>query len=117
MDRVDLTPLDGTDRQRRWRQGGAAEWDTSAVTFGRLAGGRWFAERTGHLSDFEDRQGGACVFGADELGHTLALRLAYSWMRDGEWRAQPAKFGADAKPCDGLPWQRRGGDWYLPGEL
>ncbi len=115
MDRLDLTRQHGVDRQRRWRHGGAQTYATTSVTFGRLAYGRWFAERTGRDADNDDRQQGACVFGADDQARELALRLAYSWMRQGEWRAQPAAVGPDGKPLDNLPWVRRGSDWMLEG--
>jgi hypothetical protein len=115
MDRVDLVWQFGTDRQRRWRQGGISEWNTTSVQFGRLADGRWFADRSGYLADTEDRQKGACVFSADERGRTLALRLAYRWMSEGEWRPQPASFDGSGQPTDGLPWRRSGGQWFLDG--
>jgi hypothetical protein len=113
VERVDLRWQHGTDRHRRWRRGGSQSWATTSITFGRLADGRWFAYRSGHGADRDDRQQGACVFGVDEQARTLALRLAYSWMREGEWRPVPASFGPDARPSDGLRWVRRGADWFL----
>ena len=110
VDRVDLTRVYGTERQRRWRQGSAQEWDASTVTFGRLADGRWFAERTGAQAPGD---GDAFVFSADDQGRELALRLAYGWMRGGSYEPIPAAYGADGKPMDGLPWVRVGSGWQL----
>lgn len=115
MERVDLAHVHGTDRQRRWRQGGVQHWSTTTVTFGQLADGRWFAERTGRGADADDHQRGACVFGSDDQARELALRLAYSWMREGEWSPVPAAFGPDGEPVDGLPWRSAGGRWFLEG--
>lgn len=116
MDRVHLHRVFGTDRQRRWRQGAVAAFDTTEVTFGRLSDGRWFADRAGYEADADDRQQGACVFGTDEQGRQLALRWAYSWMRGGDWRPQPARFDGSGRPADGLPWLRTGQDWYLKAQ-
>lgn len=113
MERVELQHRHGTDRQRCWRQGGAQTFWTTTVVYGRLGDGRWFADRSGYEADIDDRQQGACVFGADDQAAQLALRLAYSWMRAGEWRPQPAGFDAHGRPVDGLPWVRRGSDWML----
>lgn len=113
MERVDLARQYGTDRQRRWRRGGAQTWSTTSVTYGRLADCRWFAERCGQGADPDDKALGACVFDAGALGEQLALRLAYSWMRDGDWRPEPAALDSDGRPVDGLPWVRRGGAWFL----
>lgn len=115
MDRVDLAQLHGKQRLRAWIQGGPQSSFSTAVSFGWLSDGRWFAERVGYASDADDRQLGACVFSADDRGETLALRMAYRWMTEGEWRAQPAAFGADGLPADALPWVRRGGEWFLEG--
>ena len=109
MDRVDLAQVHGTDRQRKWRRGGQT-WRSASVTFGRLADGRWFAARTGpDASGDED----AYVYDDTGQGRTLALRLAYRWLRDGGWHPVPATLGPDGQPVDGLPWVRRGGEWVL----
>lgn len=115
MERVDLIRAHGKHPQRRWRNGRTAGSNVTVVTFGRLRDGRWFAERHGRDADADDKQLGACVYAADELGRTLALRLAYRWMRDlgGQWTASPAAFDARGKAVDGLPWVRRGGEWAL----
>ncbi|SNY29121.1 hypothetical protein [Paractinoplanes atraurantiacus] len=111
MERVDLAHVHGTDRQRHWVRGGAQTWDRTSVTFGKLADGRWFAVRLGHGAHGDTD---AYVYGADDQGHLLALRLAYSWMREGEWRPEPAAYGSDGQPIDdGLPWVKRGGSWFL----
>ena len=114
MDRVDLTHEYGVDRQRKWASGSPAHWQYTAVVFGRLVDGRWFAERHGRQADVDDRQQGACVFGGDEQGERLALRLAYSWMREGDWSPMPASFDELGHPTDGLPWIRIGQRWRLP---
>lgn len=107
MDRVDLTHEYGVDRQRAWRDRATAASNLQRVTFGRLADGRWFADRR--------ERGGAYVFTADDQGETLALRLAYRWMREagGRWWAAPAAYDNRGEPVDGLPWVRRGGEWHL----
>lgn len=108
MERIDLTHTYGVDRQRCWRNGATAAPHTVRVTVGQLGDGRWFADLSGEPD-------GACVFGADDRGEQLALRLAYRWMRDagGEWLPTPAAYDARAEPVDGLPWVRRGGEWHL----
>lgn len=107
MERVDLTHEYGVDARRAWRDRATAASNARRVTFGRLADGRWFASRSG--------EPGAYVFGADDQGETLALRLAYRWMRDagGRWWPTPAAYDGRAEPVDGLPWVRRGGEWHL----
>jgi hypothetical protein len=112
VDRIDLMREYGVDAQRRWRNKGTAAANMTFVTFGKLADGRWYANRS-------DDKAGAYVFSADELGHTLALRLAYRWMRNegGRWWATPASYGpGGTEPADGLPWVRRGGEWHLEQE-
>jgi hypothetical protein len=107
MDRIDLTHEFGVDRQRAWRDRPTAASNLQRVVFGRLADGRWFA-------DAGDREG-AYVFNADERGEQLALRLAYRWMRESgrRWFATPAAYDNRSEPVDGLPWVRRGGEWFL----
>lgn len=112
MERVDLAYEYGVDRQRAWRDDSSQSAFLTVVSFGRLANGRWYAQRRGWAADGDDRRLGACVFGADAKGKTLALRLAYSWMREGQWWPRPAAFDAGV-PADGLPWVRRGGEWVL----
>jgi hypothetical protein len=87
------------------------------VSFGRLADGRWYAELAGSRNQFEDADQGAHVFAATEGGRTLALRLAYRWMRDagGTWRPTPAAYNSRGEPVDGLPWVSRGSEWFLEG--
>lgn len=114
MERVDLTWEYGTERQRKWGFGSPGGWEYSAVSFGRLADGRWFAQRYGRQADVDDRQQGGCVFGTDEQAEQLALRLAYSWMSEGDWWAMPASFDGFGRPDDGLPWVRIGQRWKLP---
>lgn len=109
MDRVDLTHAYGAEPQRCWRSGGTAAPNMVRVSFGRLSDGRWWANRS-------DDTGGAYVYDADQLGQTLALRLAYRWMREagGRWWPTPASYGPGGRePADGLPWVRRGGEWHL----
>jgi hypothetical protein len=115
MDRVDLTGQFGTDRQRCWRSGWAEGPFVTTVTFGKLADGRWFADRRGREGDSDDHRFGACVYAATDLGRTLALRMAYRWMRTSSscWKAEPATFDTERRPADGLPWVRRGGEWVL----
>ena len=110
MERVDLTHQYGVDRQRQWRDRATTAPNVRVVTFGRLQDGRWFA----HLSGEPD---GAHVFGADERGRDLALRLAYRWIRKagGRWWPTPAAYDNRGEPVDGLPWVRRGGEWFLDG--
>lgn len=110
MERVDLVWENGVDRQRRWVSGATQGWNHASVTFGRLADGRWFAHRTSPQARGDHL---AYVFGAGEQDEQLALRLAYRWMSEGEWRPWPAAFGPDGQPLDGLPWMRRGSDWIL----
>jgi hypothetical protein len=107
VDRVQLHLEFGVDRQRRWRDRATTASNARFVTFGRLADGRWYADR----HDYD----GAFVFDADEQGRTLALRLAYRWMREagGRWWATPAAYDNRSQPVDGLPWVRRGGEWHL----
>jgi hypothetical protein len=102
----------GVDRQRAWRNAATASSRVVRIVYGRLGDGRWWAERN-------DDKGGAFVFGADEQGATLALRLAYRWMRDSGqvWHATPAGFDAQGRPLDGLPWVRRGGEWHLEPDV
>jgi hypothetical protein len=112
VDVVDLTRAYGVDRQRAWRTGDTETYRAGHVVFGKLADGRWFAERRG----YQIHDGGAFVFDATEKGKTLALRLAYRWMSDGQrWLPTPAVYDGEEKPVDGLPWVRRGSVWVLPG--
>lgn len=108
MDRVVLTHEYGVDRQRAWRDRATAASNCRRVVFGRLGDGRWFADQR--------EAGGAYVFGADQQGHDLALRLAYRWMGEfgRHWFATPAAY-RDGEPADDLPWVRRGGEWFLEG--
>lgn len=106
MDRVDLIHEYGVDRQRAWRDRATAASNCQRITFGQLKDGR-------HFADCRDRDG-AYVFAADQLGHDLALLLAYRWMAESgrHWFATPAGY-RDGEPADGLPWVRRGGEWFL----
>lgn len=117
VERVDLVHAYGVDPQRRWRSAATGASNLTHVSFGRLSDGRWYAHRTGRGASVEDVQQGACVFAATELGQTLALRLAYRWMREagGRWWATPAAYDGRGEPTDGLPWVRRGGEWFLEG--
>jgi hypothetical protein len=107
MDRVDLTHEYGVERQRAWRDRATAASNIQRITFGRLDDGRWFCDR--HERD------GAYVFAPDQQGHDLALRLAYRWMQESgrHWFATPAAYDNRSEPVDGLPWVRRGGEWFL----
>lgn len=104
MDRVQLGLEHGVQRQRKWRDRGSQASGLITVTFGRLADGRWWAA-------WSRDHDGAYVFAERER----ALRLAYRWMRDSgrRWWPMPAAFGPDQRPVDGLPWVRRGGEWFL----
>lgn len=116
MERVDLAHEFGVDRQRAWRSAASGMSYVVQVGFGRLADGRWYAEMHGHRGRFEDGGRGAHVFTATDLGKTLALRLAYRWMRDagGTWTPTPAAFDNLGRPADGLPWVASGSEWILP---
>lgn len=113
MERVDLVHEFGKLPLRRWAHGGQQSYRSTTVSIGRLADGRWYAERHGSQADVDDRQQGACVFADDDRGEVLAGRLAERWMDGDGWRPVPAQFGPDAKPSDGLAWVRRGADWFL----
>lgn len=108
MERVQLHLVHGTDPQRRWRNAATGASQLVHVTFGRLADGRWYADRT-------REPGGAYVFDNSQNGEALARQLAYRWMSEagGRWWATPAAYDSRAEPVDGLPWVRRGGEWYL----
>jgi hypothetical protein len=115
MERIDLAHQFGVDRQRRWRNAGSGMSWVVEVAFGRLADGRWYAVLTGSRHQIEDDAQGAHVFAANELGKTLAVQLAYRWMRQagGNWLPTPAAYDNRGRPADGLPWVARGGEWHL----
>lgn len=108
-----LTHQDGVTYLRKWHHGWLHGPNVTCIVHGCLADGRWFAERYGRLADADDRQYGACVYGAGEQDRILALRLCERWMRDGEWKPTPAAYDADQQPADGLPWRLRGRNWVL----
>jgi hypothetical protein len=107
VDRVQLHHEFGLDRRRRWRNGATASSQVVFVSVGRLADGRWWTHRTRDAD-------GAYVFGPGERGEQLALRTAQRMMDDGKsWLPTVAVYGPDGEPADGLPWVRRGGEWFL----
>lgn len=98
----------GVQRRMRWRNAATASSRVTFVEVGQLADGRWYVDRT------REREG-AYVFGPDERGRLLAVRTAQRLMDDGHstWWPTVAAYGPDGEPCDGRPWVRRGGEWFL----
>jgi hypothetical protein len=87
VERVDLVRTYGRTRVRAWRNGWVQSPRVTVVTVGRLADGRWYAERHGRAANRRDLREGACVYGSDDRGRRLAEGTARRWMRTvgGEW--------------------------------
>lgn len=84
---MDLVWVSGRTNVARWRRGWDQGWDATSVTIGRLADGRWFAQRSGYYASMRDKREGACVYGPDGRGEHLARATARRWMRTlaGDW--------------------------------
>lgn len=90
MERIDLTYEHGVDRLLSWNNGWIWGPFVTVVTVGRLADGRWFAQRYGRAATRRDLREGACVYTADARGEHLARATARRWMRTvgGKWRQE-----------------------------
>jgi hypothetical protein len=88
VERIDLTREHGKHRLARWTHGWSAGPFVTVVTVGRLADGRWYAERHGRGANPRDLRDGGCVYAADDRGRRLALDTAARWMRcrPGVWQ-------------------------------
>lgn len=84
---MDLLDQYGGEVVQTWRTGWVQGPFTTAVSVGRLADGRWYAERSGRAMSRRDKREGACVYGPAERGEHLARATARRWMRTvgGEW--------------------------------
>lgn len=83
---MDLVWVSGRTDVARWRHGWDQGWDATSVTIGRLADGRWFAQRSGYYASMRDKREGACVYAGRHAEH-YARGTAQRWMRTlgGEW--------------------------------
>lgn len=84
---MDLTWQYGKTRVASWRHGWRDGPFTTVVSVGRLADGRWYAQRHGRAATRRDKREGACVYAATDRGRRLAEDTARRWMRTigGEW--------------------------------
>jgi hypothetical protein len=98
VERVDLTYEHGVSRLLRWDNGWIWGPFVTVVTVGRLADGRWFAQRYGRGANRRDLREGACVYAGDRRGEFLAMATARRWMRTvgGTWRSDDVGLRAPA---------------------
>lgn len=104
-EKVDYGTLGAGTRIRAWASGPPESWKYREIAVGTTDNNRWYAARTGQTWT-------AAWLCQDERE---ACDLADRWMRGGQWRTTPARFGPDGKPADGGTWWKSGGQW-LPGD-
>jgi hypothetical protein len=90
VERIDLMRQVGGEVVQTWRTGWVQSPFTTAIRVGRLADGRWYAQRAGRAMSLRDKRQGACVYGQGDRGELLARATARRWMRTvgGEWNVE-----------------------------